>query len=389
MIERGPGRNLSGGNVPLADHPVGYDPGEGAMSARPGVSIIVDNYNSERFVAEAIESALAQDHERTEVIVVDDGSTDGSREIIERYANRATLILLPENRGQVRAINEAWPQASHEILIFLDGDDILMPNAASTIAENWHGGLSKMQFLLASIDSQCRSLGHVAPKYPEELDTETIRREILRTGSYPCPQACGNAYAKSFLEKLAPIGGLPWMDMILEVNAPFYGEIFTLRKPLACYRIHENNDSGQTVDDPGRFARYARIFEEKLDYLEQRCHLLGIEFDNEAARQRALWYLELKLTEAKIEPRQTYSYCRGLDCARRALRAVFRSPHTWRQRLFRATWLTLVALSPRFIAQRLIRLRYIVPDRPRWIENLIGPKLAPLAALFWIGGSQS
>ncbi|MEZ5846432.1 MAG: glycosyltransferase family 2 protein [Geminicoccaceae bacterium] len=352
----------------------------------PGVTIIVDNYNSERFIADAIESAIGQDHDRVEVIVVDDASTDGSREIIGRYANRVTVILLQENRGQVAAINEAWPRAAHEILIFLDGDDVLMPNAASTIAANWEEGLSKMQFLLASIDSECRTLGHVAPKYPDDLDTETIRREILRTGSYPCPQACGNAYAKSFLEKLAPIEGLRWMDMILEVNAPFYGEIRTLRKALACYRIHEGNDSGQTEDDPDRFARYTRIFEEKLDYLELRCHRLGIEFDNEAARRRALWYLELKLTEAKIEPRETYSYIKGLGCAHQALRAVFRSPHTLRQRLFRALWLTLVALSPRLIAQRLIRLRYIVPDRPRWIENLIGPKLAPLAALFWFGG---
>ncbi|MCB1968881.1 MAG: glycosyltransferase family 2 protein [Geminicoccaceae bacterium] len=358
------------------------------MTALPGVSIIVDNFNSERFIAEAIDSALAQDHDRTEVIIVDDGSTDGSRGIIERYANRATIVLMPENGGQVSAINAAWPKAQYEIVIFLDGDDVLMPFAASTIASYWQPGLSKMQYCLLSIDENHRSLGHVAPKYPENLDTETIRREILRTGSYPCPQACGNAYARTFLEALAPIGGLRWMDMILEVNAPFYGEIFTLPKALACYRIHDNNDSAQVDYDTGRFARYASIFEEKLDYLESRCRLFGLEFDGRAARSRALWYLELKLTEAKLEERRVYSYWRGLSRAVLALGAVFRSPHTPRQRVFRAVWLVLVALSPRIVAIWLIRLRYIVPERPHLIEKFVGIKLVSLAMLgLMMGGS--
>ena len=109
----------------------------------PGVSIVIDNYRSERFVAEAIDSALAQDHPLTEVIVVDDASPDGSWAIIERYADRAHVMRMPQNGGQVAAINAAWPLARHPIVIFLDGDDRLLPHAASTIARHWHDRISR------------------------------------------------------------------------------------------------------------------------------------------------------------------------------------------------------------------------------------------------------
>jgi cellulose synthase/poly-beta-1,6-N-acetylglucosamine synthase-like glycosyltransferase len=69
-----------------------------------GVSIIICNYNYAQFVAIAIESALAQDYIGCEVIVVDDGSTDGSQEVLERYRDRDRIILLPNNSFKERAV---------------------------------------------------------------------------------------------------------------------------------------------------------------------------------------------------------------------------------------------------------------------------------------------
>jgi len=63
------------------------------MSVLSGVSIVVNNYNQKSYVSAAIESALAQDHPECEVIVVDDASTDGSQELIERYAGRVKIML--------------------------------------------------------------------------------------------------------------------------------------------------------------------------------------------------------------------------------------------------------------------------------------------------------
>ena len=79
------------------------------MDKLPGVSIIIPNYNYAQFLGDAIGSALDQDHPDCEVIVVDDCSTDSSRAVIDGYFNRVRTVFLPENRGQVAAINAAWP----------------------------------------------------------------------------------------------------------------------------------------------------------------------------------------------------------------------------------------------------------------------------------------
>jgi len=68
------------------------------------VSIIIDNYNYGRFLGEAIDSALAQTYPHVEVIVVDDGSTDNSREVIAKYGDRI-IPVLKENGGQASAFN--------------------------------------------------------------------------------------------------------------------------------------------------------------------------------------------------------------------------------------------------------------------------------------------
>ena len=135
------------------------------MSELPGVSIVITNYNYAQFVAAAIESALAQDHPRCEVIVVEDASSDGSREVIGRYAERVRTVFLPVNGGQVAALNAAWPLARHELLMFLDSDDLLAPHAASMVARSWAPGVAKVQFPMTSIDADGRSLNHV-PQIP-------------------------------------------------------------------------------------------------------------------------------------------------------------------------------------------------------------------------------
>ena len=90
------------------------------MTQPSGVSIIIVNYNNERFLAAAIDSALGQDHPLCEVIVVDDLSTDNSRAVIARYGDRIRPVLRDTNGHQIAALNSAWPLARHPILFFLD-----------------------------------------------------------------------------------------------------------------------------------------------------------------------------------------------------------------------------------------------------------------------------
>ncbi len=96
------------------------------MASLPLVSIIIPCYNGERFVAEAIESALAQTYPHKEVIVIDDGSTDNSLEVIKSFGDKIRWETGP-NRGGCAARNRGIELARGELIQFLDADDILHP----------------------------------------------------------------------------------------------------------------------------------------------------------------------------------------------------------------------------------------------------------------------
>lgn len=93
------------------------------------VSIVTISFNQARFLERAIESVLAQDYSSLEYIIVDPGSTDGSREVIRRYeALIARAILEPDN-GPADGLNKGFAATTGDILGFLNSDDILYPGA--------------------------------------------------------------------------------------------------------------------------------------------------------------------------------------------------------------------------------------------------------------------
>jgi len=95
------------------------------------VSVILPVFNAERFVGEAIESIWAQGYEHVEVIVVDDGSTDGSAAYVAalcREHPRLRLLRLSENRGPAAARNRGLAEARSELITFLDADDLMTPD---------------------------------------------------------------------------------------------------------------------------------------------------------------------------------------------------------------------------------------------------------------------
>src|SRR3954462_14555576 len=102
----------------------------------PLVSIIINNYNYAPYLAAAIDSAVAQDYRNSEIIVVDDGSTDRSRGIIASYGSRLTAIY-KQNGGQASALNAGFAASRGEIIIFLDADDLLLPNALNRFVEDF------------------------------------------------------------------------------------------------------------------------------------------------------------------------------------------------------------------------------------------------------------
>ena len=98
------------------------------------ISIIINNYNYGRFLAAAIDSALHQTYANTEVIVVDDGSTDDSKKIIAGYGNRIRPVL-KTNGGQASAFNAGFAASTGDIICMLDSDALFYPNKAQILAD--------------------------------------------------------------------------------------------------------------------------------------------------------------------------------------------------------------------------------------------------------------
>jgi glycosyltransferase involved in cell wall biosynthesis len=349
------------------------------MTEMLGVSIIVLNYNYGRFLAEAIDSALNQDHPLCEVIVVDDGSTDDSRVVIARYQDRIRSVLRETNDGQIPALKDAWPLARHPILIFLDADDVLFPNAAATVASRWTAGTVKTQSPVVKIDKSGRQIGAIMPKYPPDLDTATLRRTLLRTGCCFLSPSSGNAYSRSLLEAVDREGGFNLesprefcMDVIMECNAPFHGEVVTIYEPLAYYRIHDSNDNMFHVLDNARFDKLSRYVRLKLDYFAERCRIWGLEFDPTHARNRSIWGLECQLVCGKLASSRDPSEAPVWRILSHAVSAYLNATELpLPSRIIGAAWFIGVAISPRIFARRLIALRFVITERPAWLQRLL------------------
>jgi glycosyltransferase involved in cell wall biosynthesis len=92
----------------------------------PKVTVIIPTFNRERFIRECVESVLSQTYQDFELIVVDDGSTDGTPDLLQKYDGRLTYIW-QENRGPSAARNRGIQLASGEWICFLDSDDLWLP----------------------------------------------------------------------------------------------------------------------------------------------------------------------------------------------------------------------------------------------------------------------
>lgn len=103
------------------------------------ISIVTISYNQAEYLERAIQSVVEQCHEEVEYIVADPGSTDGSRDIIERYRSRINEVVYERDAGPADGLNKGFARATGDIYGFLNSDDILLPDTLKQVAAYFAG----------------------------------------------------------------------------------------------------------------------------------------------------------------------------------------------------------------------------------------------------------
>jgi hypothetical protein len=346
------------------------------MSA-PLISIIIDNFNYARFLTQCIDSALAQTYPNIEVIVVDDASTDHSRDIIERYGDRLAAVMQPTNRGQGAAFNAGFRASRGDIVVFLDSDDWLYPRAVERIVASWQPGASKTHFRLDLVDVAGGPID-VHPPLEVRMDGGDVVPLLLQTGRYETSVTSGNAFARAALEQSMPVPEETYRlcaDGYVVSIVPFHGPVTTLDERLGAYRQHGRNGFSLGATE---------------GTVEQLCLRLGKCLDHDADKDRSLLakaaglgmpmrrsarlrdptHLEVRLASLRLGPAQhRYPADSRVGLALRGVVASRRARVSAPRQLVLALWFMVAGLLPLPLASRAIRWRLVPGSRPVGVDR--------------------
>ena len=170
------------------------------------IDVVITNHDYGRFLREAVDSVLGQAGPPATVIIVDDGSTDDSRGVIESYGGAVTALFQRQG-GQASAFNAGFVAGVGEIVVFLDADDALLPGALERIRAAFAGGgVAKTHYRLAVIGPDGRRTGEVKPMRHVTLPQGDLRAHVL---AFPLDvvwmATSGNAFSRTALERLFPL----------------------------------------------------------------------------------------------------------------------------------------------------------------------------------------
>ncbi len=214
------------------------------------VSIIINNYNYGRFLTVAIDSALNQAYGLIEMIVVDDGSTDNSQEIINSYGDKI-IPVLKKNGDHASTFNAGFAVSTGDIICCLDADDRFILDKVSKIVAVFdsHPEIGWCFHPLKLVNSQTEEvLGttRAFPKLEDDISTLCDLRSQIQQGGvafYP-PSTSALCFRRSLLEQILPMPEIlkQAADRYLTYSSITLSSGFFLNEQLTIQGIHDSND---------------------------------------------------------------------------------------------------------------------------------------------------
>jgi len=318
----------------------------------PRVSICIPNFNYGRYVGAAIESCLAQRYPYLEIVVVDDGSADDSREVLSSYADVASVILQP-HKGAWLTYERAFEESAGDIVIFLDADDLLAPDVVDRVVRAFAEvpGASRVQWRLQVVDADGQPTGETVPPMRWAMPDGDLSKHVLERRTYVWPPTSGNAYPRWALEVLLPIASpaTRWFDLFLAETTVLLGPVVCLSRPGAFYRWHGANNSGCSSDYVQVYRDYISDIITGHENLRRVAEAEGVRGVPQAVTAAKDWaFASYRLASLKLDrPGHPIAGDRVGTVAFSGVVAILGQPQVaWNARLKRVAWLGVLALTP-------------------------------------------
>jgi hypothetical protein len=348
--------------------------------AGPFVSILITSFNYARFLGEAIDSALAQSYQPLEVIVVDDGSTDGSAEVIARFGDRI-IPILKANGGQASAINAGFAAARGDVVLTLDADDRLLPGAVARVAAAWRPDVAKVQWRLRVIDAAGRPQPICVPDVRRHMPSGDVAPIVLDRFLYPSPPTSGNAYTRRIAAEVLPVPPVEWSltsDAYLATTLAFRGPVVSIQEVLGEYRVHGANGWACAPLDTRTLARLVAHARQREALVARLAAEAGLAAPADLALRDA-WCAGVRLALRVVAPDRDPA-APGESLAALTLqgvRAALDHPGAGLpERLALAAWFVAVAGLPRRAASR-VALAALAAKRARLAPATVRPEALP------------
>jgi glycosyltransferase involved in cell wall biosynthesis len=201
---------------------------------------VITSYRQAPFLEAALLSALEQDHEPLEVIVVDGGSDDGSVEIVRRYEDRLAWWASEPDSGQAAALNKGFARARGDLLGWLASDDTLLPGAVARVAAELREDPSALLVYGEAlfVDEEGREL---FPLVPRAFDADEMRRRCENFVVQP-----GSLFSRRAWELAGPLDedSHYLFDFEFALRVARHGTVKPIPDRLATYRVHAASKSG-------------------------------------------------------------------------------------------------------------------------------------------------
>ena len=248
------------------------------MKDSPWLSVIVPTYNGEAYLAEALESVARENDAGIELVAVDDGSTDGTMAILERYAQRMPLRVVsrPHEGSWVANTNRGLATAQGEYACILHQDDVWLPGRAATLRRLLQENPEAVQAIHSCwyIDHSGRKLGLwrcPLPRHGDPLTPQAVVPRLLVQNFIAMPSPVFRR------ETALEAGGMKphlWYtaDWDLWLTLAAAGPTVYYPRPLACFRIHGQSQTIQSSTENDRFrAQLEEVLANHLGGWEKCC----------------------------------------------------------------------------------------------------------------------